>query len=237
MALRGSDVRRLRERNGWSQSDLAAAINVALERSTGSGQISTWENGKRKIPDEVDAFLSSLIVETGLPASGDDGDDDPVSSGSAHDVAGDTSPDGGPDAAAAAASSPQPPLVSGSSSYGRACAELWEMIGAGVGMVGAATGSQALMTDGAIIVADKEALGQAWGRLAEQNDTFRRMLIGMTEGGAWLQVALVTGTTVSKCYQAHAQLALERAALAEQNGALREAEPEPEPDAGAYSIR
>jgi hypothetical protein len=61
-----------------------------------------------------------------------------------------------------------------------------------------------MMVDGQIIAADSPALGAAWAKLAETNETFRKMLIGMTEGGAWLQVALVTGTTVSKCYQNHA---------------------------------
>jgi hypothetical protein len=79
-------------------------------------------------------------------------------------------------------------------------------------MVGAATGSAPLMNDGAIIAADKAELGKAWGRLAETNETFRNMLVGMTTGGAWVQVALVTGTTAAKCWQAnHAPRMLEQA--------------------------
>ena len=46
--------------------------------------------------------------------------------------------------------------------------------------------------DGAIIQAHSAALGAAYGKLAEQNETFRRLIIGMTQGGAWVEVAGVT---------------------------------------------
>lgn len=218
--MTGDELRRLRERRQWSQADLAAAINVAMDRKYGSGSISPWERGTRKIPADVATFLEELAVSTALPHDADSLDADPLAGAdSPGDTAADTAPGG--DRPADTTALPQPAL-GGGGTWARACTELWELVASGVGMMGAATGSPALMNDGAIIAADAEALGQAWGKLAETNATFRKMLVGMTEGGAWLQVALVTGTTVSKCYQGHAQVALEAQQRAAMNGDLSE---------------
>lgn len=197
--MNGDDLRKLRERRKWSQADLANAVNTALDRNYGSGSISPWETGKRRIPDDVSAFLDELALTTALS---DDDEPDPLAGAP---VATDTAPRADADDVQLPPSQP----TTGSGAYAKACTELWEIIASGVGMMGAATGSQALMLDGQIIAGDARALGEAWGKLAETNATFRKMLLSMTEGGAWLQVALVTGTTVSKCYQGHAQLALE----------------------------
>lgn len=222
--MTAKELRRLRERRQWSQADLAAAINAAMGRSYSSGSISPWETGKRNIPDDVATFLDELAIETALPPD-DDGQPLPLAGEPGGDAAADTAPVG--DQPADTAPLAQPSLGS-SGAYTRACRELWELIASGVGMMGAATGSPLLMQDGAIIAADAQALGEAWGKLAETNATFRKMLIGMTEGGAWLQVALVTGTTVSKCYQSHAQYALATAEAAGSNGDIGTIQPERE---------
>jgi hypothetical protein len=210
--VKGQDLKRLRERNNWSQSDLANAINAALGRSYGTGSISPWENDKRNIPADVAAFCDQLMIETNLSSSGD-------AAGSSS-----TPPDGEPrtldDSApgpGGAVPPPQPTLLSPTGgTYAKACEELWEIIGAGVGMVGGAVNSDVLMIDGQIIVMDKRALGEAWGRLAETNETFRRFLAGALEGGTWIQVALVTGSTLAKVQQNHAEYRL--AARAATNG-------------------
>jgi hypothetical protein len=205
--VKGADLKRLRERNGWSQSDLANALNVALERSYGTGSISPWENDRRNIPADVARFCEQLMLETALPDAGSSPtppDGEPVAA------------DEAPGPGAAPAGVAQPVLVSGSGAYAKACEELWEMIGAAVGMAGGAVRSDVLIDDGAIIVRDKAALGSAWGKLAETNDTFRKMLVSMTEGGAWMQVALATGTTFAKVsanHAEHARAARERATL------------------------
>ncbi|HEY5945540.1 MAG TPA: helix-turn-helix domain-containing protein [Kofleriaceae bacterium] len=214
--MNGDELRRLRERRQWSQADLAAAINAALGKKYGSGSISPWETGKRNIPVDVAVFLDELAVDTALPSDDDASLLSPAGE-RGDDAAADTAPGSGQLDSSAL---PAQPSLGGGGAYARACRELWELIASGVGMVGAATGSALLMNDGAIIAGDAQALGDAWGRLAETNATFRKMLIGMTEGGAWLQVALVTGTTVSKCYQSHAQYALAVAENAETNGSL-----------------
>ena len=87
--------------------------------------------------------------------------------------------------------------------YARVCEELFELIATGVGLVGAVTGSEKLRIDGEIILADKKNLGKAYGKLAETNETFRNMLTGMHGGGAWLNVALVTGITAGKLMRNH----------------------------------
>lgn len=203
----GPAIKRLRERRGWSQNDLAAALNAALEgRNYSSGSISPWETGKRTIPPDVGAFIEELMIDTNLPPDAGEQDEPPAGADTppGSDLPpGDTPPGPGP--------GPGQPPIGGSGAWTRACTELWELIATGVGMAGAATGNETVMQDGAIIAADAPALGAAWAKLAETNETFRKMLLGMTEGGAWLQVALVTGTTVSKCYQNHAVRALQPA--------------------------
>lgn len=204
--MTGDDIRKLRERRGLSRDELAQAINAALGTSYEGETIGRWERG-RKPAGKVEAFLDELAVSEleGLTGGLED-DDRPL----VDDGPGDTAPgvgSQGPDDAARLGLA-QPAV--GRGVYTRACEELWELIATGVGMVGAATGNLALVNDGAIIANDKAALGAAWGRLAETNDTFRRMLVGMTEGGAWLQVALVSGTTLSKCWGNHQELAAHR---------------------------
>lgn len=195
----GTEIRRLRERNGWSQSDLAAAVNASIGRSYNPSSISAWENGRRPAPAAVAAFMQQLATELGF----DDDEQEP----SQRPRPKPTAPDVAPRGAEETPPSGQP-AIGGGGAWARACEELWELVATGVGMVGAATGNDALVRDGAIIAADKQALGAAWGKLAETNETFRRMLAGMTEGGVWLQVALVTGTTVSKCWGNHARYSL-----------------------------
>lgn len=203
----GESLRKLRERRGISTDDLALLLNQSLGKNYSGETVARWERG-RTISKSVDAFLDELAVQWGLddglapPLAGERIEQEewqPTPGGPAGD---DSVPPGpGPTPA------PQPRIGSGSSTWALACTELWEMIASGVGMVGAVVRSDALMMDGAIIDADKQALGQAWGKLAETNETFRKMLVGMTEGGAWLQVAMVTGTTMSKCWQSHGQFA------------------------------
>lgn len=219
--MTGEQLTKLMDRKGLDKQDMAEVLNQALERNYNVESIRRWETGARPIPKVVAAFLEELALGDGFrPETPSDAPQAPQDGPS---WAGDTEPGPGPSVAA------QAPLGSGSA-YARACEDMWEMIATGIGMIGAATGSQALMYDGQIILADKQALGSAWGKLAETNDTFRRMLVGMTEGGAWLQVAMVTGTTVSKCWQAHAQYAMHQA-----NAAVAAAMPQEEPVAAGVN--
>jgi len=200
--ITGAEIRRLREERGWSQSELADILNAALGKKYRRGTIGAWENEREgkyaKITPSVSVFLRELPLETPLHPPDEEPPPSPFLGPTAEDIPPRWDEPG------------QRQLAPGPAARGlhaKACTELWEMIATGVGMVGAATGNDALVEDGAIIARDKEKLGEAWGKLAETNDTFRKMLVSMTEGGAWLQVSLVTGTTVSKCYQSHVQIA------------------------------
>lgn len=190
----GDDLRRLLDRKQLDRDELAELINTSLDTSYNGETVARWLRGRTPAA-KVRAFLDSLAVDplTDDPPAFEPGDE-PLE----HEPAVDTPPGPGPKPAF-----PPTPAVGGKDAYTRACTELVEMIAMGVGLVGATLGSAALIGDGAIIQDDAAALGAAYGKLAEQNETFRRMLIGMTTGGVWLQVAAVTGTTLSKCWQNH----------------------------------
>jgi hypothetical protein len=98
--------------------------------------------------------------------------------------------------------SAQPPMSS-SGLYAKVCEDLWGMVAMLTSSVGALAGNDRLVMDGQVIDQDKRALGRAWGKLAETNETFRKMLASATSGGAWLEIALVTGTTASKIWAVH----------------------------------
>lgn len=185
--MKGVDVLKLRDEKGWSQQELAELLNGLLDRKYGSPTISGWESGKRPVPATVEAALAALIVQENL---GDMG------------VVNDT-PENPPDIAPSGEEFTPQPVVGVSGVYAKACEELWSMIAMTLGMTGAVLGSDKLINDGKIIEGDKKALGVAYGKLAETNETFRRMLTGMTSGGAWVEVTMVTGTTVAKLWQNH----------------------------------
>lgn len=196
--MNADKIKGFRERMGWSQSDLAETLNATLGKRYTSATVSGWELGRRNLPAHVAAFLDALALSPDDAAN-------PLSDGVAMGPGAaaaeeDTAPGADP-SSQAAGSVP----LSSSGIYKRACTELWEIIAAGVGMAGAATNSPKLMRDGQIIDADKHELGEAWGKLAETNETFRNMLIGMTAGGAWIQVCVVTGSTVARLYHNHAE--------------------------------
>ena len=188
--MNAAGLKELREKHGWSQSALAETLNVALDRKYRSAQVSSWEREDRPIPENVSAFLNALAIDMNLGGTGEPRFEAPEP------------PDPTEDSPPFDSFEPQIPAGT-SGIYARACTELWEMVAMGIGMAGAVTGSDKLQADGRIISADSRALGIAYGKLAETNETFRKMLAGATSGGAWLEVALVTGTTVSKCWANH----------------------------------
>lgn len=194
--MNGQQLKSLRERNNWKQKDLAQLLNNALDRRYSTGRISTWETGKEPIPEHVDIFLSELAASAGLM------DDEPrITPANDDSSGGDSVPEQNTEP-----SEPRQQLLSKGSPYQEACEQLWEIIATGVGIWGAAFGSEALVKDAAIIDADKAKLGLAYAHLAETNKTFRNMLVGMTTGGAWLEVAMVTGGVCSKMWRSHQEL-------------------------------
>jgi len=220
--VNGTELRRFREESGWSQDQLADLLKASLGRGS-STTVGKWENGQRPVPDDVASLVSQLMLERAYPLPEErvlEGEHEEPGMLDASPVGGDTGDTAPPEPGERsrdAAPGGQLPLPGGSTSYARVCEELWELIATGLGMVGAATGAEGLKKDGEIIHADKQALGRAWGKLAETNDTFRRMLLGATSGGAWMEVALVSGITFGKCYRSHQEIgARKRAELEAQ---------------------
>lgn len=187
--MNGSELRSLRERLGFNQGQLAEYLNEVTGRSYKGGTVSTWEADKRVIPAMVADSVSALVVNASLPNS------DPIEE--LREINIDTAPEGH-----STEQNAQSPMSS-SGIYTRACVDLWGMIAMIVSSVGALSKSPALMQDGFTIDADKQALGRAWGKLAESNETFRKMLVSATSGGAYLEVILVTSTTAGKLFQNH----------------------------------
>lgn len=194
--MNGEDLRQLRERNGWSQSQLAEVISSALDRKCSSGQVSRWEKGTRPVPETISVFLNEVTLSQALRY--DEPQQQTLEEQPGPAAGGDLPP--APDSPP---SRQELRLPQADSVYARVCTEMWEMVATGVGLVGAATGSDTVRLDGAIIDAHKEELGKAYGKLAETNETFRRMLTNMTTSGAWLEVSFVTGKVVAEIARNH----------------------------------
>jgi transcriptional regulator with XRE-family HTH domain len=196
------NLQAFRERQGWSREQLRELLNASLPEdkaySSKSDVIGRWERGERKMPAHVGTLLDALELEAAFPPA----EVEPAARDYEH-PAEDSPPPPPTDE-----TKPQPSGVAmltsgGNPALARVCEELWEMVATGFGVVGAVTGSEALRRDGEIILAEKEALGKAYGKLAETNATFRKMLTGMTTSGAWLEVAMVTGITGGKMMRSH----------------------------------
>ena len=230
--MTGDELRAARERLGWTRRDLLRAINVSLDKDYNEGrQGGRWETGERQVPDDVAAFVRQLEAEAAVHGEPPPADLPPEPG------AGEPFEDSPPPAPEAPPG--QAPIFPGSSAYARVCEELFEMVATGCGLLGVVLDSDALKGDRDIILADKEALGRAYGKLAETNETFRRMLQGMTGGGAWLEVALVSGITLGKVQKNHeaARAATRERLRAEEQAAYasgfgRPEEPQNGPEAG-----
>ena len=205
--MRGNGILELRERYGWTQKELAEMVNEALGRKSSANEISKWERAVKDTPPDIDKFLDSVALAKGMPPIVEPAPDVPLPPEDTAPAGPSTPPLG-----------PQVPIGDTRGIYARTCTELWESVAVGVGSVGALLGSQALMIDGQIIEQDKRELGRVWGQLAETNETFRKMLTGLSTGGAGLQVALVTGTTLGKMVQNHQQIKMQMRATQEANG-------------------
>lgn len=219
--MNGAELRRYREEHGWTQDQLGELLKQAIGKGSGT-TVGKWEKDQRPVPPEVESFLAQLALNEAYPDQepGLGAYEEPLDSGlsSSRGGSGDTVPPEPPGERSreAAATAAQAPLPGGGTTYARICTELWELVATGVGTVGAVVGSDALRRDGEIILADSPALGRAWGKLAETNDTLRRILLGATSGGAWLEVAMVTGITSGKIIRAHQERARQEAQAALQ---------------------
>jgi hypothetical protein len=191
--MNGRDLAKLRKKHGWTQTQLADVLNEALERSYKANTISEWERRKGDVPDVPAAFLEEL---GGLPPS--EVPSPPAGGGEPPAAFADDAAPGFIDQPP-----PQPQTALVSSMYAATCEGFFEMIGALVGMIGATVGNDAVKRDGAIIIGDKKALGAAYGKLAETNEVFRNLIMSADKQGAYLAVAIATGTTAGRIWQNH----------------------------------
>ncbi len=198
--MTGDELRELRTRLGWSQNRMGTILRDAGQPGARSS-VREWETGKTRVPPGVVAFMEAVAadLDEGLIAP-----DPPPARG--RRPGGDPPPppaDTPPPLPDGQVSQPQTPLFT-SAAYAKTCEQLFELIATGVGMVGAAIGSEAVKKDGLSIFEDKEALGAAYGKLAETNEVFRNILMSSDRQGAYLAVALATGTTAGKIWRNHA---------------------------------
>jgi hypothetical protein len=204
--MTGEQFSKLLDHLGLSNTEAANLLNEQLGKKYRSDRVNQWR--KEKPPEHVAAFMDALVASSATPLPTiDDLHESPAPDASSE--RGDTPP---PEPERDPALT-QIALPTGGGIYARICTDLWATIALMVSSGGAITGSKALVEDGRIIDADKEKLGAAWGKLAETNETFRRMLVSATTGGAWLEITLVTGVTANKMLANHRRVALgERAA-------------------------
>lgn len=202
--MTGQDLNRIQSTLALTDADLLTLLNGTLERKYNGTRLREWKQDERPVPKIVASLLENLTLERGL------GLDDTAATDSLDDTveqllreeAGDTAP--GVGGAAAEKTKTVALLAGGKGAYTKTCVDLWQIVGLGVSSTGALMGSAAIVVDGQIIDADAQALGEAWGKLAEQNQVFARWLMQASMGGAWLQVVLATGGTMAKIVQNHA---------------------------------
>lgn len=193
--MTGAELKALQTRYGWTNAELAGVLNPALDRHYNGDLITKWRSGRAKVPARVEAFLVGLDDPPALSAEHGPAAEPAVPPPGEEDT---------PPTGTAGGARPSLTLVAGGpGSYSRVCEEFFELIATAVGMIGAAIGSDSVRYDGRIILEDKQALGQAWGKLAEQNETFARLLVATDKQGAYLAVALATGTTAGRIWQNH----------------------------------
>ena len=175
---------------GLTQKAMAEALTQAVSRNVALETYRSWERERTHPPADVAAFLEAIEQDDGSYAVADP---PPARLGPEDSAPGD---DG------TRLALPPAPLFS-SGVYSKICAEMFDMVATAVGMIGAVTGNDNLQADGLIIHGDKDELGAAWGKLAETNETFRKMLTASEKQGAYLAIALATGTTAGKIWRQH----------------------------------
>jgi hypothetical protein len=223
-AKAGARVIRFRELNELSRAQLRDLIEQDVGLRVSTDTIGKWERDKGRTPDVVLRYMqggrqeSPLVDEDeqqqldGMPPRPEDPPPGSFSDGTTDD---------GPKIK---------PLQLQSQLYEKACVDLWLMIGFGVQVAGKGLRSPLVERDGAIIQSQASDLGKAYGKLAEQNETFRRIVVGLTQGGVWVEVGGVTISLAMAIAGNHSAYAAHLRQQA-QEAANRPPEP-PEGDSG-----
>lgn len=203
--MKGSDLRKWRDSQGLKQRDVADMLNGAMGRAYTGNVISVWERGDRPIPQDVLAFFTE---GASTPP------DEPAEGVSSSPLAEPTPSPSGEDVPP----TPQGPrttlaLVPNDPALAKACEELWDMIGFSLVIFGQGLGKPALRNDGQIIcgwedgagkhTGMKRELGVAYGKLAERNRTFQRIVVALSQESVWAEIAVVTVKLCKAMYDNH----------------------------------
>jgi hypothetical protein len=179
-------------------------LTDALGKGHAQGSVLRWERGERPVPRTVVDYLAGN-GGTHIPES-------PGGDGAAAPPPGeDLPPRAQPDSKPALV-----PAVTGGE-YAKACEDLWDMVGFGLVAAGTGLGRPALKNDGYLICGWEDAsgkheglkreLGVAYGKLAERNRTFQRIVLAMSQESVWAEVIIVTGKLAQQMYANHMRYA------------------------------
>jgi transcriptional regulator with XRE-family HTH domain len=225
--MTGEELKAWRESQGLTEKDLASLLNEPLGRKYGADTVRRWEKGERNLPRGVVDFLAGGAAST--TASGGEGGGDPSSPGAPLAPGEDLPPRAQPDSKPALL-----PVLSGGE-YAKACEDLWDMIGFGLVAAGTGLGRPAIRSDGYIICGWEDAtgkheglkreLGVAYGKLAERNRTFQRLVLALSQESVWAEVVIVTAKLAQQMYANHMRYATLEA---EKRAPSRQARGEPE---------
>ena len=201
--MSGAQLRAHRDRLGMTQEAFGRMLGDALGRRYGADNVGKWERGTIKVPRPV-----ATLLEYGA--------DDTIAATAADAKAGRgqqptfTIEDSAPAADGPEIAAGNGPTLFGGAQYAKICEQFFELIATGVGMVGAGIGNETIKRDGEIILANKQQMGAAYGKLAETNEVFRNLLLSSDRQGAYLAVALATGTTAGEIWRNHSLAAAGR---------------------------
>jgi transcriptional regulator with XRE-family HTH domain len=201
------ELREWRKSQGLTQKEVAAILNEPLGRKYNGVTIGRWESGRNPIPRPV---LDYLAGNGAAPARAPDdpGGDSAAAAPPGEDLPPRAQPDSNRPALV--------PAVSGGE-YAKACEDLWDMVGFGLVAAGTGLGKPALKNDGYLICGWEDAsgkheglkreLGVAYGKLAERNRTFQRIVLAMSQESVWAEVIIVTGKLAQQMYANHMRYA------------------------------
>jgi hypothetical protein len=202
----GAELRAWRKSQGLTSTDLSVLLTDALGKGHGQGSVLRWERGERPVPGSVIDYLAGGAQQQ-APGGG----------GAAAEPPGDTPGEDLPPRAQPDTNRPALlPIVTGGE-YAKACEDLWDMIGFGLVAAGTGLRKPAIRNDGYLISGWEDAsgkheglkreLGVAYGKLAERNRTFQRLVLAMSQESVWAEVIIVTAKLAQQIYANHMRYA------------------------------
>lgn len=196
--MNGQQLREWRESKGLTQGQVAEFVNetLMLTEPISGNNIGYYERERQRIPADIAAFFDQIVA---TPDDVIDGLEIPEPKPRR------------PRKPKEQDEAPQAPVGSGQQTlpfdpgrtYTQACTELWRIVALGFSGWGMLFQKPVYIDDGKLIDQQAAALGEAWGKAAEQNETLKRWVGSLSEGGVWVQVSIVTGQLAGSLAQNH----------------------------------